>query len=92
MPIPPIAVTPVNHLESIDNKLTAMGVQLAAIAAAVGGSGGLLAGVEFDEVGPVTYNGDDSIDTVTYQLATVTVAVLTCSYDGTGKLIGVVRS
>jgi hypothetical protein len=32
MPIPPVPVTPINHLESIDNKLTAIEAALAALA------------------------------------------------------------
>jgi hypothetical protein len=48
--------------------------------------------VAHDEV-VVTYVGATTlISTVVYKLATVTVATLTFSYDGSNRLIGVVRS
>lgn len=47
---------------------------------------------KFDEQ-VITYVGATTdIDTVTYKLASVTVAVLTMSYDGSNRLVGVVKS
>lgn len=56
---------------------------------------GSLTPVEFDEQ-VITYvlagNGIGEISTVEYKLATVTVALLTMSYDANDRLSGVVRS
>jgi hypothetical protein len=55
-------------------------------------SGASMVAVAHDEV-VVTYVGATTlISTVVYKLATVTVATLTFSYDGSNRLIGVVRS
>lgn len=53
---------------------------------------GSLVPVEHDEV-VTTYVGSTSdISTVVYKLAGVTVATLTLTYDGSNRLIGVVRT
>lgn len=46
----------------------------------------------FDETVMTYVGATTDISTVTYKLATVTVAVLTMSYDGSNRLIGVVKT
>ena len=57
--------------------------------------GGNLVPSEYNEI-ELTYvtagNGIGEIETVTYKYSGNTVAVLTLSYDGTSRLINVVRS
>lgn len=57
--------------------------------------GGNLVPSEYNEI-ELTYvtagNGIGEIETVTYKYSGSTVAVLTLSYDGTSRLINVVRS
>jgi hypothetical protein len=55
-------------------------------------TGASMVAVAHDEV-VVTYVGSSNrISTVTYKLATATVATLTFAYDGSDRLTGVVRS
>lgn len=77
----PIPITPVNHLKSIDDKLTTVENLLTVLAG--------LVNVEYDEVA-LAYTGT-LLTTVEYKLASVTVATLTLSYTGT-LLTGVVRT
>jgi len=54
--------------------------------------GGALVPVKYDEL-VISYVGATTdISTVVYKLATVTVATVTLSYDGSNRLIGVVRT
>jgi hypothetical protein len=54
--------------------------------------GGALVPVKYDEL-VISYVGATTdISTVVYKLATVTVATVTLSYDGSSRLIGVVRT
>lgn len=77
-----------NVLGDVQNILA----EVTAVNSRVAGS---LTPVEHDEL-VITYvlagNGQGEISTVTYKLATVTVAVLTMSYDANDRLVGVVRT
>jgi len=77
----PVPITPVNHLQSIDNKLTQIEADLAAL-------GGLVP-VAFDEIA-MSYTGS-LLTTVVYKQAGSTVATLTLGYTGS-LLTSVVRS
>jgi hypothetical protein len=48
--------------------------------------------VNYDEIAVSYVGATTDISTVVYKLATVTVATITLSYDGSNRLIGVVRS
>jgi hypothetical protein len=68
--------------DTSNNLLTALDSKLA----------GSLAPVEHDEVGLSYVGATTDISTVTYKLAGNPVATLTLTYDGSNRLIGVVRS
>lgn len=53
---------------------------------------GSLAPVAYDEIVQTYVGATTDLDTVVYKLASVTVKTLTFSYDGNGRLIGVVAS
>lgn len=68
--------------DTSNNLLTALDSKLA----------GSLAPVEHDEIATTYVGATTDISTVIYKLAGTTVATLTLSYDGSNRLIGVVRS
>lgn len=86
MPLPPVPVTPTNHLLSIDTKLSAAQSTLEAIQAAIGGG---LVDVQYDQIA-LTYDGAGLLTVVRYYQASVLVCTLTLSYDGAARLTGVV--
>lgn len=75
-------VLEIAELTTIDNTIQALSDKSAA---------GLVPEAFDEQV--ITYVGATTdISTVTYKLATVTVATLTMSYDGSNRLIGVVKT